>query len=103
MPVSDFKDWLSVFSIAVSLGTIVYAWLTRTGREAHDKVEKLEDRVSRLEGEFNHLPDRDSVHRMELSLSELRGELKAMSERLTPVSAIADRLQEFLLEAAKHK
>jgi len=103
MPVSDLKDWLSVIAAVVSLGTLIYAWMTRTGREAHDKVEKLEDRVARLEGEFNHMPDRDSVHRMELSLSELRGELKAMAERLTPVASIADRLQEFLLEAARHK
>lgn len=68
---------------------------------AIDKVDKAEDRIARLENEFRHLPDRDSVHRMEVSLTELRGELKSMGEQLRPVASIADRLQEFLLEQAR--
>ena len=68
---------------------------------ALDKVDKAEDRIARLENDFRHLPDRDSVHRMEVSLTELRGELKSMGEQLRPVASIADRLQEFLLEQAK--
>lgn len=68
---------------------------------AIEKVDKVEDRTARLENDFRHLPDRDSVHRMEVSLTELRGELKSMGEQLRPVAAIADRVQDFLLEQAK--
>lgn len=123
----DLKEWLGILALAVSVGGTLYAWLTRSGKEAgehvaklelqikndlkdrdlalkdrDDKINSLEDRVSRLEGEINHLPDRDTVHRMELSLSEMRGDLKAMTERLVPVASISDRLQEFLLGQA-HK
>lgn len=70
---------------------------------AIDKIDKVEDRVAQLESEFRHLPDRDSVHRMEVSLTELRGELKSMGEQLRPVASIADRLQEFLLEQANRR
>jgi septal ring factor EnvC (AmiA/AmiB activator) len=66
-----------------------------------EKVDKAEDRIAKLENEFRHLPDRDSVHRIELSLSAVKGELKALGEQLKPVAAISDRLQEFLLEQAK--
>lgn len=66
-----------------------------------DKVDKVEDRVSALENEFRHLPDRGSVHTIQLSLADLKGELKAMGEQLKPVAAISERLQEFLLEQAK--
>ncbi|MBN9471681.1 MAG: DUF2730 family protein [Bosea sp.] len=66
-----------------------------------EKVDAAEDRVAKLESEFRHLPDRRSVHGIELSLSDLKGELRAMGEQLKPVAAISDRLQEFLLEQAK--
>lgn len=65
------------------------------------KVDILEDRVSRIEGTVQHLPDKDLTHRMEISLSELRGEMKALAERLSPVAATSARLQEFLLEQSK--
>lgn len=68
---------------------------------AIDKADKIEDRVAALENEFRHLPDRGSVHTIQLSLSELRGEMRAMGEQLKPVAAISERLQEFLLEQAK--
>lgn len=66
-----------------------------------EKIDKVEDRVAQLESEFRHLPDRSSVHTIQLSLSDLKGELKAMGEQLKPVAAISERLQEFLLEQAR--
>jgi hypothetical protein len=66
-----------------------------------DKVETTEDRISTLEGEFRHLPDRNSVHSINVSLEQMKGELKALGEQLKPVAKISDRLQEFLLEQAK--
>ncbi len=68
---------------------------------ALEKVDKVEDRVARLENEFRHLPDRASVHNIQLSLSDLKGELRAMGEQLKPVASISERLQEFLLEQGK--
>lgn len=65
---------------------------------AIDKVDKAEDRISKIEHELGHLPSRETVHRMELALSDMRGEMRALGEQLKPVAAISDRLQEFLLE-----
>ena len=70
---------------------------------AIDKLDKAEDRIAKLENEFRHLPDRDSVHRIQLALSELKGELRAVGEQLKPVASISERLQEFLLEQASRK
>lgn len=68
---------------------------------AIEKVDKVEDRVANLENEFRHLPDRASVHGIQLALSDLKGELKTMGAKLEPVASISERLQEFLLEQAK--
>lgn len=128
--ISELKDWLSVLATAVALASLLYTFLTRSGKEAGEKVaelqkqtlaalgdiqkqitksledrdrkiDQLEDRVSRVEGELRHLPDRATVHRMEIGITEMKGDMKAIAERLGPVAAIADRLQEFLLEQAK--
>jgi ABC-type phosphate transport system auxiliary subunit len=65
------------------------------------RVAELEDRATRIESELEHLPDKDVSHRMELAIQQMKGEIAVLSERLKPVSAIGERLQEFLLEQAK--
>jgi hypothetical protein len=62
------------------------------------KVEVLEDRVSKVEGEMQHLPDKEITHRLELSLVAMKGELSAMNEKLRPVSATMERMQDLLME-----
>lgn len=63
-----------------------------------EKVELLEDRTSKIEGEIEHLPDKDITHRLELSLVEMKGELTAMNEKLRPVAATMTRMQDLLME-----
>ncbi len=67
----------------------------RKDQAAHDR------RIQRLEDELRHLPDRETAHRLELGMKDLSGRLDALDERLKPVAAIGERLQEFLLEQAK--
>lgn len=113
MGVDAWKDWLGLVNLVLALGAVVYSWLSREGREAHvevkalkdndikplrDKVERLEDRTAKIEGEMAHLPDKDSSHRMEMAIARLEGQLAVMDERLKPVSAIAARLQDYVME-----
>ena len=65
------------------------------------KVDVLEDRVTRLETEFEHLPSRDTTHRLEVAMGDLRTELSALSERIRPVSAMADRIQQAMIDQVK--
>jgi len=108
MSMDTVKDWLGVFNTALALGAIVYAWVSREGREAHaevktqrDKIETLEDRVSKIEGEISHLPDKDTAHRMEIAIARLEGRLEIMDERLKPVAAMATRMQDYLMESGR--
>lgn len=116
---AEFKEWLGVIALLISLGGTIYAWLTRSGKEAGEKVSKLEerlqlavserdrkidaveDRISRVEGELKGLPDRDTVHHMQIEMTAMRGAMEVLTERLKPLAAISDRLQQFLLEQSK--
>ena len=68
-----------------------------------DKLDKAEDRIARVEHELNHLPSRETVHRMEISLTSLDGKIGQLAEQLKPVASISDRLQEFLLNQAERR
>lgn len=62
------------------------------------KVDKVEDRVTVVENDLRHLPDKDATHRIELAMADLRTELRAVSEGMKPIKAIGDRLQDFVLD-----
>lgn len=66
------------------------------------RVDKLEDRATKAEATIEHLPDLDSAHRLELALSELRGEMRALTERIKPIAAISDRIQDAVLDRVTH-
>lgn len=108
MPTEFYQSWSGIIATCISIATAIYSWVTRDARQAQaevkalrDKVEVLEDRVSKAEGELSHLPDKDTAHRMEMAIARLEGRLETMDERLKPVAAMATRMQDYLIEAAK--
>jgi uncharacterized protein YPO0396 len=62
------------------------------------RVDLVEDRVTRVESELKHLPNKDVTHHLDQSIGELQAEVRVLSERIKPIAAVADRLQEALLE-----
>jgi predicted nucleic acid-binding Zn-ribbon protein len=111
--------WISLTLSVIALLSIVYGWFTsgekavaadltahkeavsKGVKEVGETVSDLERRVQALEGELRHLPDREQAHRMEIALEKLNGRIDNLATKLDPVSAIADRWQELILEQAK--
>ncbi|QPC44614.1 DUF2730 family protein [Kaustia mangrovi] len=105
---ADIQPWLSSLALVVSVAGTLYAWITARSRGNAEQIATLEKRVNKhdrqldqVETTLQHLPSKDMTQRMELTLSEVRGEIAVLSERLQPVSSISERLQDFLLEQAK--
>ena len=57
----------------------------------------VEARIGKLEGEVEHLPGKDLVHALQLSMVELKGQMSVVVERVQPIQAVANRMQELLL------
>jgi hypothetical protein len=92
---------LSALAIAIS---IVSARSSRNRGEIDQlgkRLDATEDRVTRVESEIAHLPDKDTAHRMEMAIARLEGRLETMDERLKPVAAMASRMQDAMLEGRK--
>jgi predicted nucleic acid-binding Zn-ribbon protein len=92
---------LSALALAVSL---ISARASRNRGEIDQlgrRLDAAEDRITRVEGEVAHLPDKDTAHRLEMAVARLEGRLETMDERLKPVAAMASRMQDAMLEGRK--
>ncbi|MCZ5371811.1 DUF2730 family protein [Escherichia coli] len=59
-----------------------------------EEFDLLRSRVSVMESQVHQLPDRDEFHRLQLDISNLRGEIKELGPSISQVSRISDLLLE---------
>jgi predicted nucleic acid-binding Zn-ribbon protein len=99
------SQWAAVGLSALALAiSVVSARASRNKGEIDQigrRLDAAEDRITRVEGEVAHLPDKDTAHRMEMAIARLEGRLETMDERLKPVAAMASRMQDAMLERGK--
>lgn len=110
MNLIDLKDPAYVIIMLFTFGVTLYNWLTAGSRnngtalaEVAENIEKLDRRISKIEGEMNHLPDKDSQHQLELHMVELLGDMKTMAESQKNTTRTVSRMEEFLLQQGKSK
>lgn len=121
MNVLDFAPYIALAISIITLGTLIKNNLTSGEKElvaksvkAESKLVEYDRRIQALESELKHLPDRGTTHRLELSLAEIAGRLNtieaaqagrfsAMEQKLAPIQAMGERLNEVLLEQAKNE
>jgi len=119
----NVNDWAPWVAIALSAASMLYGLFngrskdidrrfTETKKLVDGKADKetvvvavakldlLEDRATRIETNMDHLPDHTMVNKLEGMIGRLTGDVAVLSERIRPVAAIADRLQEKILEQA---
>lgn len=58
----------------------------------------LSGRVGVVEHDIQHLPDKDVTHRLELGLAAMQAEMRGLSEKIRPIGAMADRIQEAMID-----
>lgn len=92
----------------LSFASLVFAISVARSKASDERFGKMEariavidERLSVVEGEIKHLPDREITHRLELAISKLEGRIEVMDERLKPVSEMAKRAQEMVFGEAR--
>lgn len=86
-----------------------------------ERFQQMENRLLKIEGDLEHMPDRDQAqkaqdqaHRLELAIEKLTGRMETLDERLTgrmdtlderikPVAAATARIQNLLVEQGAGK
>lgn len=102
--------WLKIIVSALSVGAITFSWLTSRSaantkqlQTLHERDEQQEKRIQRLESDIAHLPDKETVHRIELSVEQMRGDIHGMREGFKAVERTAVRIDEYFMDRAKHE
>jgi hypothetical protein len=100
--------WAAGISTLISLGTTLWHMMTSGARtnsrliaEHAHRLELLERKTERHDDHIERMPSHQTIHRLELTLARLAGDLGKIDERLKPVASIAERLQEMMIEQAK--
>ncbi|WP_048646588.1 DUF2730 family protein [Nitratireductor soli] len=101
MELTDIVPWLSFAALAISIGTSVTTFLTSGAKHNAETLAHHDKRLQAVESKIEHMPDSGSAHRLELAIERLNGRIETLDERLKPVAAISERMQELLLEQAK--
>jgi hypothetical protein len=70
--------------------------------------EKVVERLTVVEGQLSHLPDKETVHRLEVAVATMGGDIKAqgasmvaLNESVKAAAVSAQRIETYLLEAKK--
>lgn len=70
--------------------------LEAAGEASDKRLASIETRLSVVEGDMRHLPDKEATHRLEMAITQLAGKMEAMDERFKPVAATLNRIQDVL-------
>jgi hypothetical protein len=115
---NEYAGWIAVAISAANLGYLIFngrqrrvdkkfedideAIRGKADALAHGvlvgKVDLVENRMTVVENDFKHLPDKETTHRLELSIAEMRTEMRGLSEKMKPIGAIAERIQDAVME-----
>jgi uncharacterized coiled-coil protein SlyX len=93
---------LTALASLTAVGLSLYTLLTaRNQKDVADLLESRNDhevRLAKVETTVEHLPSADVVHDLKLAMADMKGQLAVIVERVGPIKAIAERLQENFLE-----
>ncbi|MBI1626964.1 DUF2730 family protein [Comamonas sp. EJ-4] len=81
--------------VTVALG--IYSWFI--GRQAASAAELLDlrTRITTLEADMKQVPSQQQLHALALNVSDLRGSVEAMGQRIDPLVRVMDRIETHLL------
>jgi hypothetical protein len=115
----EIVPWLGLAVSIVALGLTVYTLRLKrlTDLEVavdnkadailvnalHARIGMVEDNCIRIETTLVHMPDKDSMHRLERQILVLTGQVGNLAEQVKPIGKMAERMQEAMMDRASDK
>lgn len=67
------------------------------------ELSRFRERLNNVEIAVRATPSRDDIHNLTLSMANMEGHLGRLEEKLVPVAAIMERMQDLLMRPPKEK
>ncbi len=87
------SNWSVIWALLMTGVNLLQLLLAKT-YVRREEFDSLRSRVSVMESQVHQLPDRDEFHRLQLDISNLRGEIRELGPSIRQVSRISDLLLE---------
>lgn len=105
MDIAPLIVWAAGISTLLNFGVVVWNLISGPARQNSRRLSDLEVRVGQSENDIHRLRDRidlmpntAALHQLELSMARMEGEIGRLVEKIGPVAAITERMQELMLE-----
>lgn len=106
--ISPIVVWVIALSQLLTFGLTIWNLMASGSRsnakkiEEHERTLTLHDqRLITLEHDRKDMPTQKDFHELEVAMTELKGSMAVLVERLKPIEAIGERAQEWMLEQNK--
>lgn len=111
MDLQPLVPWLAFLLSISAIGTQIYSLFTSPSRRNAEEIGKIKTdqashdrRIQSVESELKHVPDRQTIHKLELFMEKLSGRLDSIDgrfdtvdEKLKPIQAATERMNDTLL------
>lgn len=105
----DFaRNAASLVNSVLAIGTVIYVWLTGRSKINSAEIRELQatvvaqaSEIQQLKASLQNMPTKDTVHALDLKVTELNGSVGIVAESLQAVERTAHRIEEFLLNQAR--
>lgn len=84
--------------VVVSIVSGLILWIRSRGKAVDDRMTAMDDRLGRHEARIssteqtlNHMPAKDDLHALQVTMSDIRGELGRLGEAQTAANQRAER------------
>lgn len=106
--ISPLVVWVVALTQLLTFGMTLWNMMSSGSRknaatlETHGRtLHSLEERVNAVEHRLGEMPRRDDFHALDKEMTELRGAMGVLGERLKPVEATLERLHDVLLAGGR--
>lgn len=106
--VANLILWIAALGTLLSVGTALWTIFSGPSKKNAATIDTMKADLAqlnaahaRLRDRVDGLPNADMMHRLELSLARMEGHIDRLDERLKPVAAISERMQELLIEQGR--
>ena len=106
--ISPLVVWAIALSQLLTFGLTIWNMLSSGARANAKRLEehaaqlgRHSERIQGVEQSLRDIPTREDFHKLDKQMTQLSGALDVVTERLRPLEAISERLQELMLERGK--
>ncbi len=81
----------------ISISSAVYVFFTSTSKANSETLALHEARISAIETEIKHLPDKDDVTDLKIEITRLAGTVGRLDEATKGISRVVTRIDSYMM------